>query len=346
MDSIIAFGLNNTIVGNNGDIFTSTATAATEESSFDNKQLITIFIACAPVSIVGSLFIIITWSIFAKLKHSGSNFIWFQAISDFLFTLKYIITIIFYYLNIPQFTESTTVNDPVSPYCFGLGLFSQFFGQATILWSFSMTIKVFHSYIKIKSNKPKQQQQQQIQPQQQSGEKSLKYYHLFVWGFCAINAAVVGVFKQYGPTSTGCWIVGSSNPFRLFELIPLYITITFSVIILILILIKMRKNRPISLLPTESQRYRLQEREFKVQLMKFILIFVIFWTPATILRTLEYFGIENKFFILLDAVSVSLQALANALVWATSKQFYTLLNKKIKGSRKTKQLEREYLINK
>ncbi|KAM9970506.1 hypothetical protein ACTFIR_002365 [Dictyostelium discoideum] len=314
------------------------------------KDIILIYMICAPISMIGSLFIIITWLLYAKLKNSGSNFIFFQAISDFFFTSKYIITIIFYYINIPQFSDETSSTD-TNPYCFSLGLFSQFFGQATIMWSYTMTVKVFHSYFEMKkknnNNGSNNNSNSNIggSNKQNSIDKTLKWYHLFVWGFCLVNATIIGISKQYGPSSTGCWIVGANNPYRFFELVPLYFTITTSIIILILILVKMKKSKPSSLLPTESMRYNQQAREFKIQLMKFVLIFIIFWLPATVLRTLEYFGIEKTFFILLDAVSVSLQALANSLVWATSPQFLKLMKRKV-VNKPNKQMEREYLINK
>ncbi|KAF2078690.1 hypothetical protein CYY_000061 [Polysphondylium violaceum] len=316
------------------------------------KDIILIYLICAPLSIIASAFIIISWGVFAKLKHSGSNFIFFQSISDFIFTLKYVATIIIYYTSdINQFDDGEVSN---SALCFSIGVWGQFFGQATVMWSFMMTVKVFLQMMR-QNQKQYQQQLDKHKPQQVNNTKgtaakeisTIKYYHLFVWGFCAVNAAIIGAFKQYGPSSNGCWIIGGTNPFRLFELVPLYITISTSIVIMIIILARMKRNRPTSLLPTESVRYKQQEAEFRNQLLKFIFVFVLFWTPPTILRTLEFFEIEAKPFIILDAISVSLQACANSLIWGTSKNFVKLLKRKVRRSKtQNAYLEREYLINK
>ncbi|GAM23912.1 hypothetical protein SAMD00019534_070870 [Acytostelium subglobosum LB1] len=280
-------------------------------------QIILIYLICSPISIIGSGFIITTWGLFAKLKHSGSNFIFFQSISDLLFTLKYIMTVILYYAapSIVQFDDSLQPSGS-SAVCFMLGMYGQFWGQATVMWSFMMTVKVFISFFYTNNTE---------------SSESIKWYHLFVWGFCGMNAVIIAAFDQYGPSSNGCWIVRGNNPFRLFELIPLYITITVSICILVLILWKIKQKRPTLLMPNESVKYKIQEREFRNQLLKFILIFVIFWTPPTILRTMEYMGIEKSFFVYLDAVSVSSQALANSIVWGTSPQFFKLLRRKLRG---------------
>ncbi|KYQ88385.1 hypothetical protein DLAC_11083 [Tieghemostelium lacteum] len=329
------------------------------------KTIVLIYIICSPISIAASLFIIITWGLFAKLKHQGSNMIFFQSISDFLFTLKYLVTVILYFGGIPQFDDQSFPvgnnnldkhNNSVT--CFILGAYGQFFGQATVMWCFMMTIKVFYSFF---LKKPQFSTRGLSRKKHYQGD-SIKYYHLFVWGFCTVNAVIIGAFQQYGPSSNGCWIVGDQNPFRLFELIPLYITLSISIIILIAILIKMRmreKQRQTShnALYTqlsneayESQVYHQQEREFRMQLIKYIVIFVVFWVPPTILRTLEFFRYEEKFFILMDAASVSLQAAANSIVWVTSPQFFKLIKRKVKPSfsspQKQQALESVYLINK
>eukprot|EP01132_Coremiostelium_polycephalum_P003583 gene3583-4463_t len=236
--------------------------------------------------------------------------------------IRYVVTFSLYlWTDVEQFDEGSG-SEKSGPLCIFLGVWGQFWGQATVMWSFMMSVKVFHSFFYATHSRD--------QSAAESGS-SLKYYHLFVWSFCGINAAIIGAFNQYGPCSTGCWISGNKNLFRLFELVPLYFTITFSIVILVVILLKMNHNRP-TLLPTESQRYKAQERDFRNQLLKFIFVFILFWIVPTILRTLEYFDLEKPPLVLLDAASISLQALGNSIVWATSPQFFKLLKRKVKPS--------------
>ncbi|EFA81395.1 hypothetical protein PPL_05380 [Heterostelium album PN500] len=61
---------------------------------------------------------------------------------------------------------------------------------------------------------------------------------------------------------------------------------------------------------------------------------------------MEYLKIEedqDKLFVYLDAASVSLQALANSIVWGTSPQFFKLMKRKIRGGNHPN--EEEALIN-
>ncbi|EFA81396.1 G-protein-coupled receptor family protein [Heterostelium album PN500] len=152
------------------------------------NDIILIYLICAPISIIGSLFIIITWGLFAKVgQHSGSNFIFFQSIADLIFTFKYILTIILYYAGVEQFDDSVVDTKSSSAVCFFLGMWGQYFGQATVMWSFMMTVKVFLSFFYANID----------------NSNSIKWYHIFVWSFCGINAIIIAAFKQYGPSSNG-----------------------------------------------------------------------------------------------------------------------------------------------
>lgn len=230
-------------------------------------RLAYVYIVCCPFSIAGSLFIIITYGLFNELQKPGANFVFFQAICDLLFTSKYVITVIFEHYNYNEY-------DPSLPYtweCVALGWLGQFAGHATCAWNMMMSVLVFVSVWN--ANRFKQT------------SISLWKYHAYVWGIALSDSFLLLILKQYGPTTDGCWIKGDNNNFRLFFFVPFTFYLAACIFVLVYVIYKL--NFTDQLYMTNHKHKTSGKFQFIQQLRKYVLIFVLFWSPPIILRIVE-----------------------------------------------------------
>jgi len=254
------------------------------------------------ISLLTTLFIIISYITFHKLQKPGSNFVFFQAICDFFFTFKFILVIVLA-------DHGENLYDPDQPYgatCVMVAFGSIFFGSASVTWNFMMSVVVLQTFFR------------------QDSPMSSIYYHLYVWISTLIFALPALIFGKYQPVpELGCWISNEHIEFRFFFVVPLCAYLLLSVAFLAFVLLQMSKNDS----PWDSiQNSQVAKQQFRVQMIKYIIIFIIFWTPVAILR-FPYISpatLSSNTSILL-ALCVVLQACANSIVWATSPQFIKLM---------------------
>jgi len=238
-----------------------------------------------------------------ELKKPGANFVFSQAVCDLLFTAKYVVTVVLEQRHYNQYS-------PLLPFtweCVVLGWLGEFAGHATCAWNFMMSVLVFQSFRNAEHFK--------------TTDSALWKYHAYVWGVSLSISLVLLFLKQYGPTSDGCWIMGDDNIYRyIFFFAPYSFYIVACVTVFIYVKYKLQK--------TDMKAYNTtgNKLQFIHQLQKYVIIFVVFWFPPIFLRIAEATGISGlTFMTYVDAVCVSLQGLANSLVWATSPQFTRLI---------------------
>jgi len=281
------------------------------ESESYIRLIQTLFFVLSPFSLLSSFFIIISYSRFRKALRKGNSFVLYLSISDVFFTLKFLVTAVLVNSKVNQFNLDGERSQ--FDVCFWIGFAGQFTGLATISWNMMISWKLFVSFLSM----GKAQGKERTWP-----------YHLFVWGFTSINSFVLVYLNGYGPGSNGCWIMDFTN-LRLFFLVPLGTYLISSLAILVFILIRMEKMKRDMFLTSTTHHYKFEQEEhnFRVQLVKYTVVFILFWSFPFTSRILEAFDKTSNVAVILDVISISLQALGNSVVWASSPHFVAFLKK-------------------
>eukprot|EP01111_Echinosteliopsis_oligospora_P013531 TRINITY_DN4872_c0_g1_i1.p1 TRINITY_DN4872_c0_g1~~TRINITY_DN4872_c0_g1_i1.p1 ORF type:complete len:327 (+),score=50.11 TRINITY_DN4872_c0_g1_i1:150-1130(+) len=274
-----------------------------------------LYLILTPFSLIGSAFIMITYLKYNDLKKPGANFVFCQSLADFLFAIKFMATTIMYYY--PSFNQ-TNPDIPFSNACRFLGVLGQFSGHASCAWNFMMSLVVavtvhrastLNSHLRLRKI----------------------YCHIYVWTASVILVLIA--IRQYGPSSDGCWIAGDNNPYRFVFLGPYTLYMLGSVTVLLYVTYKVKFSAE---LHTVTQRSGSEKEKFISQLNKYVLIFVIFWSPVIALRAIEFAGDTTSVFhqviLYLDVIGCALQGAANSIVWVSSPQFKRLVKMKFASS--------------
>eukprot|EP01112_Ceratiomyxa_fruticulosa_P021898 TRINITY_DN7861_c0_g1_i6.p1 TRINITY_DN7861_c0_g1~~TRINITY_DN7861_c0_g1_i6.p1 ORF type:complete len:133 (+),score=16.84 TRINITY_DN7861_c0_g1_i6:790-1188(+) len=107
-------------------------------------------------------------------------------------------------------------------------------------------------------------------------------------------------------------------------MVPLFIYFVFSILILLYNLHQVRNlNKMIKRMAAVEQNFDIQK-----QLIKYTVVFVVFWTPPLVDAILSIFEVNNAYSDLFNSLSVALQSLANSVVWGTSPDFVALFQRK------------------
>eukprot|EP01113_Clastostelium_recurvatum_P006279 TRINITY_DN12846_c0_g1_i1.p1 TRINITY_DN12846_c0_g1~~TRINITY_DN12846_c0_g1_i1.p1 ORF type:complete len:335 (+),score=44.25 TRINITY_DN12846_c0_g1_i1:82-1086(+) len=264
-----------------------------------------IFFLFGSLGMASSLFIILTYRRFHHAQKKGNSFVFYLSCCDFLFSLKFFVTACLVgYMN--QFQEEDAPPGYKS-YCFWLGAFHHFMGLATTGWNMMISVRLGMSFLHLQDRAP--------------SSLSTRFYHAYVWGFASIDTIVLIFFNAYGPSYNGCWVV-NRLPFRLLWLVPLGTYLALSACILVAIIVKMRTTRKTIYIPIQTRsKFQEDEYNFRVQLIKYTVVFIIVWSIPFTVRILETLGTKTRLGIFLGVLCNSVQTLANSIVWATSPNF-------------------------
>jgi len=170
-------------------------------------------------------------------------------------------------------------------------------------------------------------------------------YHVYVWGFSICSALALFALEGYGVVETGCFI--KKNHYRLFYLVPLSSYLVFSILSLIYILHRMKRENDKIILPADMKvPFDAEEKKFRLQLIKYTIVFILFWICPLTFRWMEFTGTTNYQLGVANVVSISLQAFGNSVVWGTSPHFVKLMRKRCckRAKRERKPFESDSLL--
>eukprot|EP01113_Clastostelium_recurvatum_P043404 TRINITY_DN7174_c0_g1_i2.p1 TRINITY_DN7174_c0_g1~~TRINITY_DN7174_c0_g1_i2.p1 ORF type:complete len:307 (+),score=30.88 TRINITY_DN7174_c0_g1_i2:102-923(+) len=258
---------------------------------------------------------------YAKFQASGktrNRFVFFLSFCDFFFSAKFFVTACIAN-HVDQFSEVPTVVD-INDFCFWFGAFGEFIALATTSWNMMISVHLFRSF--------------RIKSKERTTHDA--YYHLYVWGLSLVNSAVLIYLRAFGKTYNGCWI--AARWLDMFFLVPLATYIISSTVIMIIMRHKINRARQNMLTVTTALIQK--ENNFRSQMMKYTLVFIVVWLFPLITRLLSTFGYESGYLIEFHIVCDAIQSLANSIVWATSPNFVKFIKE---GMRKGNN-ERQSLI--
>eukprot|EP01088_Endostelium_zonatum_P017355 TRINITY_DN5080_c0_g1_i1.p1 TRINITY_DN5080_c0_g1~~TRINITY_DN5080_c0_g1_i1.p1 ORF type:complete len:341 (-),score=17.81 TRINITY_DN5080_c0_g1_i1:38-1060(-) len=265
-----------------------------------------IFLICAPLTLFGTILIMILFGTIPQLKRKGIHFVFFQALADFFFTLRLLLTCF-------HFTELEIVGNFTG--CQIIGIIAQFSALCTIKWNMMISVKLFLTVVNKKFE-----------------NISNLWFHAYVWTTATILTIIP--IKHYGAVDNGCWITSMVVSYACFESV-LILYFVLSILILSYVFYKISTHRSKYQTATgRRSKTTSTSGRFRTQMILYVAIFIVFWTAISALRILEPIQVEFhlltwvslKPFIYLNAVAVSTQGFANALVWICSKNFGTFLN--------------------
>ena len=160
--------------------------------------------ACGVLSLLGSLFIIITFSYFKKLQVPTLRLVLFLAITDFLSTFDYV-------------TSPVMPWDPktceVFPMCHVQAISGQFAELSRIFWVSCIAYNLYA--IAVRGMKERQVDRLQI------------IYHVVSWGIPAVTVILMEAFQMVSPAGIWCWI---DEDFTLARLFMLYMWLVVAIV--------------------------------------------------------------------------------------------------------------------
>lgn len=237
----------------------------------------------------------------------------YMSICDLFFNLKLIFE--FVLINdLDLFDENVVVTrDSI---CHILSIVVQFFAMGTISWSMMISVYLLFLFASYRA--------ESFAPNSYFWRltKARWPYHCYVWGTSFIHCLILELLNAFGPTPSGCYI---SNPYyMLFFTVPQFIYMVFSVVILFYNIYQLAKLN-------EMLKHRaLFQVEFdcRKQLVKYVLVFVIFWTIPLVDEILRLFDAQSFYSSIMNSASISVQAVGNAIVWGTAPEFISLFKRK------------------
>lgn len=133
-------------------------------------------IICCGLSIVGALFVSITYASFKQLRAHPTRIVAFISMCDLIF-------------NVVLLLGTTIPNDALldTPTCIVTAVLTQFFGVASAMWNMIMAaniILVLRNPFSYTAN-------------------YYKWYHLNVWGWSFVSTVIMVVFNQWGRSNLG-----------------------------------------------------------------------------------------------------------------------------------------------
>eukprot|EP01113_Clastostelium_recurvatum_P049655 TRINITY_DN9238_c0_g2_i1.p1 TRINITY_DN9238_c0_g2~~TRINITY_DN9238_c0_g2_i1.p1 ORF type:complete len:321 (+),score=35.45 TRINITY_DN9238_c0_g2_i1:82-963(+) len=264
------------------------------------------------VGMAASLFILVTYGKYRASGRTRNRMVFFLSLCDFLFAMKFFITACLIG-HLEQFSPNhitSTYDDP----CFWIGAYANFIATASRSWNMMISIRLLRTF-----------------PARSDVKQSGWPYHAFVWTYASLNTAVLIGLKGFGKGHSGCWIA-DKNYILIFSIAPtmLFLILSFAIMIVMHVRIKRATRDRLT-----SDALVQKELYFRVQLMKFTLVFVVIWITPIVTEMLHYFGLEYNPLSFMRLVSLSIQSLLNSLVWATSPNFIKFIKAGINSREET-----------
>eukprot|EP01125_Pyxidicula_operculata_P015085 TRINITY_DN5098_c0_g1_i1.p1 TRINITY_DN5098_c0_g1~~TRINITY_DN5098_c0_g1_i1.p1 ORF type:complete len:319 (-),score=14.88 TRINITY_DN5098_c0_g1_i1:80-1036(-) len=272
-----------------------------------------IYVIVAPISLVCSAFIVVTFFAFRnKLfnQRTGVEFIFYQSVCDFVFSLKLILTGAIsdpsWFISYP----GEKVED--TPWCVALGFIDEIASSSSVSWNTMVSLRIlmtvwdpFHW-----EEKP----------------PPSWVFHIPVWGWTIPATIVIASLGQIGPTIDGCWIKDEFTTTRMILAIPFFLCLCASSIIMFVVLYKNSWNRIITNIRVPRSD---AQKRFEKLMISYTVVFLVCWSPSVLVRVLEYAQVEAPALVYLDHTCISAQGFGNAIVWCLfSNTFRNLFRKK------------------
>eukprot|EP00026_Physarum_polycephalum_P005988 Phypoly_transcript_06027.p1 GENE.Phypoly_transcript_06027~~Phypoly_transcript_06027.p1 ORF type:complete len:321 (+),score=13.28 Phypoly_transcript_06027:641-1603(+) len=257
---------------------------------------------CCSLSIAGSLLVIIIYTVSQKLRQMGAQFVLSQAICDLILACALLGSPIFSDLGLHDTKETADGTTTTTWNCNMVGFLAQFSSQASVAWNFMMSIAIYRTVY--------------AATKYQISSYSFAYYHAYVWFSAFVNASILLLLKQYGTTSIGsCWL--QNPPFYVFFILPLLVYYCGSSVVLFLVVKRVRK-----VTTRLSKSSRAEEYAFMVQVIKYIVVFLVMWSVPLGAAFLKMFNVHVPHGVdVVILLCLTLQGFANASVWLTSPKF-------------------------
>eukprot|EP01113_Clastostelium_recurvatum_P050347 TRINITY_DN9502_c0_g1_i1.p1 TRINITY_DN9502_c0_g1~~TRINITY_DN9502_c0_g1_i1.p1 ORF type:complete len:375 (-),score=78.35 TRINITY_DN9502_c0_g1_i1:14-1138(-) len=277
-----------------------------------------IFMIGGTLGMISSMFIMITYFKFLITGKSRNAFVFFLALSDFMLCVKWIVTTTLVG-KIDQFAyipTSVPKNDP----CFWIGTYGYFWAMSSLSWNLMISVRLVRSFVRGASG-PAHKYKIGIS------------YHAFVWGSSLICTAIIVYLGEFGRSQMGCYI-SSKLLMYIFMIAPIGLYVISCSIILIIMHVKINQAK-IDAGPMSSQNLmRKKESSFRNQLYKYTLVFVLVWSVnlLSIVFTEMIIVLDFNIILIIRVFCVTIQALANSLVWATSPTFLKYIASGIRAS--------------
>jgi len=257
------------------DVFTSS-----------EKASLNMLIAVSFFSLFGSLFIIITYVSFKKIRNYAYKLVTYLAFSDILLAIGNLMTL------------ETRKNDEEDSTCKAQAFLINYGGLASILWTSVIAWSIYSATVLSAKN---------------LREKNWRFF-LFGFGLSLILSIIPFISNQYGRAGLYCWIknddLDKDTAMRFIQFyVPLWIAIGFNVYAYVKVVRFIKKYISTTL-----------EIRFIHRLKYYPLVLVICWTFATINRIYNIFGKEVPSLTFLHVTFGGLQGLLNAFVYGANDQ--------------------------
>lgn len=246
-----------------------------------------IVLCVGSISLIGSSFIMITWLWHKSLRTASTLLIFCLAVSDFMFVGKFVATAV---LELAHDHAAATAGTPL---CTFFGLVGQFAGVAATAWNAMLAVNLWLMM---------------QYPFRYRARKWVWVFQLYVWGLATTTSAIIFADGAIGASGdTTCWIKGARNLLRMLFFVPLLVHWSLCIAVLLHLYCGRAANDALA-----DTRHKAAKR-----VARFVVVFVVLWTPESALRTVEY-GAESLGPVWLQVLTTSVVAtigISNASVW-------------------------------
>jgi hypothetical protein len=259
----------------------------------------------AAMSFCGAMFVIFSYFSMPILRKHPTNMVFFLSVSDLLFSLKFIVTALY---------PGSKNLELESWTCYLQAGWAQFWGTASISWVGMISLNLI------------------VELHKQGFARTAsysKYYHVFVWSLSTITTGVMFTFPdRIGSSGDGtCWIENNADPLRLLFFVPLLTYFAISIYSVILAFVRTSNG----VMSDQSRR------GVMIRMVSYVAVFLLCWSLPLVHRislwTRHVSSTEDPdhptTLQTLDAVGISIQGFANAMVWLTNPSFFVAIKKHI-----------------
>lgn len=254
-------------------------TPAPVDDSYKLAFLISVTVSCV-LSIIGSIFIIVCYLSFQKLKNFAFKIIIYLQIADLIYNISFIIS--------PIFQSSTQASQP-NAICSIQGVLLQFSQLSSFFWAGIISLNIYITSVKLIA-----------QPQNYS-----KAFIFIGYALPMLIALIPLTTSSYNEVYFYCWISGAHETIytTLLYTVPLWFTLFYIIFVLF------RVKRYFISLGLEHEG-----RQFYKRTVFYPLILLIANGLPTIHRTVILMGVDPPdVLFIIDNVLTNLQGILNAL---------------------------------
>ncbi|KNC99340.1 uncharacterized protein SPPG_05587 [Spizellomyces punctatus DAOM BR117] len=262
-----------------------------------------IFLTTAVFSIISSAAVVYSYFSKRELQTASLHFVAVMSVCDIGFATK------FFASAISTLQGDDAASYTGTPLCELSGHAGQFFALSTVLWNGVLSVNLFFLLYQPRAYKP---------------DIWIKRYHIFVWGFCALSAAILWGAKQIGFTEDGtCWIEGKRNSYRLIFYLPLCISFLVSIVSVAYATYRLNACGSPRVLKAARSAKSGRKRNQLIRIYFITIVFITVWSWSIIFRATAFNSDSPPplWLIYVQAFFLGSQGLFNAVAWGVSLLF-------------------------